>query len=500
VPEDVAVVGFDDIVEAQYANPPLTTVRSPFDALGRAAAEQLLVEIHTGRSVPPQIISVPTTLWRRGSCGCTTLDDLLADDTGTRDSLARWQTALIQQLVRVIRDPLPLDPTVPPTQIWPGAGVLVAALDAALSGQSPALAGMERAWQEATGLTENVEALHAALVLLEDMAEQRLAAMPNAATRPSVVALLRRIRLEMIRARLAHEVAPKHLLSDQMHANYAVSMALIGSNEGTARSLDWLAHTPATWGCLGLWDAEPAAPPPLLTIAGSYQRGAPPPSMIGERLHISRFPPIDQLQAAITQRQDLVMVFPIRTQIHDWGVLALSGWSAQALTTGAGNLTIQAALLGTTLDRNVVLSTLTAQQATLQAAYTRERMLSQTIRELGCPIIPLFPGVLLVPLIGAIDSQRAEQILSVVLTAISTQRAQTVLLDVTGVPVVDTQVANSLLQMARSAMLLGARVVMVGIRPEIAQSIVGLGIDLQHLTIEATLASALRMLQIRRPA
>ena len=60
------------------------------------------------------------------------------------------------------------------------------------------------------------------------------------------------------------------------------------------------------------------------------------------------------------------------------------------------------------------------------------------------------------------------------------------------------QVANSLIQTARAAMLLGARVILVGIRPEIAQSIVGLGIDLKHLVIQSTLANAIRMLQIKQ--
>ena len=179
-------------------------------------------------------------------------------------------------------------------------------------------------------------------------------------------------------------------------------------------------------------------------------------------------------------------------------MLALGGWSEELLTSGTENLTIQATLLGATLDRSTVLAELTEQQATLHAAFDRERTLSQTIRELGCPIIPLLPGVLLVPLIGAIDSQRAQQIIGGVLEAISEQRAHTVFLDVTGVPIVDTQVASSLIQTAQAAMLLGARVVMVGIRPEIAQSIVGLGIDFRHLKMYSDLASAISVLQLQR--
>jgi DNA-binding LacI/PurR family transcriptional regulator/anti-anti-sigma regulatory factor len=494
IPEDLAVIGFDDVLEAQYASPPLTTVRSQFDAIGRAAAEQLLGELRDGPAAPHQVISVPTTVLHRRSCGCTTLDEMLTGDAKAHADHTSWQAMLTQQLVQVVRYPLPLDHTIAPIRIWPGAGVLIAALEATLSAQPHESAGIELAWQQAVAQTENLEVLHAAMTLLEDAAEQRLAAMANAAPRPAVIALLRRMRLELIRARLAHEVVPKQLLGEQVQTNYAVSMALLGSNSDAAQSLDWLEHTPATWGCLALWDESSGA----LTIAGVYQCDTASRVAIGQRLAIGAFPPISQLPVQLQQGQDLLILCPIHTQTRQWGMLALSGWSDQSLTIGTENLRIQATLLGATLDRNAVLSALTEQQATLHAAYDRERVLSQTIRELGCPIIPLLSGVLLVPLIGAIDSERAQQIIGTVLEAISEQRAKTVFLDVTGVPIVDTQVASSLIQTARAAMLLGAQVVMVGIRPEIAQSIVGLGIDLSHLKMYSDLASAISMLQLRR--
>lgn len=491
VPEDLAIVGFDDIAEAQYASPPLTTVRSQFDAIGRAAAERLLVEMRGGQPAQPAIISVPTVLLHRRSCGCTALNELLSDEAASHDDPAGWQAALAQQLVRAVRYPLPLDPAIPATQVWPGAGALVAMLDETLLGRQPDLTAVELAWQQAIAQTENLEALHTALTLLEDTAEERLATAPSA--RPAVLKLLRRVRLELFRTRLAYEAAPKQLLGEQVRANYAVSMALLSGGE-EARTLGWLAHTPAAWGCLGLWDDQSANRPATLAVAGSYSRSTPA-TALGQQLPVSAFPPIDQLPAHIQQGEDLVILCPIQTQLRDWGVLALSGWSAQSLTTGTGNLRIQATLLGVTLDRNTVLSTLTAQQSTLHAAYDRERMLSQTIRELGCPVIPLLPGVLLVPLIGALDSERAQQIIGNVLGAIGEQHAHTVFLDITGVPVVDTQVASSLIQTAQAATLLGAQVAMVGIRPEIAQSIVGLGIDLRHLRMYSTLANALQQLQ-----
>jgi rsbT co-antagonist protein RsbR len=80
---------------------------------------------------------------------------------------------------------------------------------------------------------------------------------------------------------------------------------------------------------------------------------------------------------------------------------------------------------------------------------------------------------------------------------VRSEHATDLLIDVTGVPVVDTQVAGALLQLARMVGLLGARTVLVGVRPEIAQSIVGLGIDLEGIGTSPTLAAAIQSLQRR---
>src|SRR5215211_8179777 len=99
------------------------------------------------------------------------------------------------------------------------------------------------------------------------------------------------------------------------------------------------------------------------------------------------------------------------------------------------------------------------------------------MRELGAPIIPL---------------------ISAVLDGVGQYHATVVLLDLTAVPIVDTQVANTLIQAAQAAMLLGAEVILVGIRPEIAQSIVSLGINLQQIVSQPTLEVALQQLVARR--
>jgi anti-anti-sigma regulatory factor len=294
-----------------------------------------------------------------------------------------------------------------------------------------------------------------------------------------------------MRARLIYENASKQQLSERAQAHDAVGMALLDSNLSQAQSLGWLSHTPAIWGCLGLWGGAPIERAEQLTIAGVYQRDTTPAGLVGQAVPVAAFPSIDWLSPGAQRGQDLTILCPVRSQTRDWGVLALCGWADVPLITSMGSLAIQAVLLGAALERNTALAALTEQQEILQASYERERMLAQTIRELGCPIIPLLKGVLLVPLIGVIDSQRAQQIISAVLTGIGEYQAQTILLDITGVPIVDTQVASSLMRTAQAASLLGASVVMVGIRPEIAQSIVGLGVSLQHLKIYSTLASAL---------
>ncbi|NJO08150.1 MAG: PAS domain-containing protein [Chloroflexaceae bacterium] len=109
------------------------------------------------------------------------------------------------------------------------------------------------------------------------------------------------------------------------------------------------------------------------------------------------------------------------------------------------------------------------------------------LRELSTPLLPVAQGVLIMPLIGTIDDERASEIMEVLLDGVASHRAHTVILDITGVQVVDTQVANSFIQAARAVQLLGAQVMLTGIQPQIAQTLVHLGVDLGMLTTRATL-------------
>lgn len=138
--------------------------------------------------------------------------------------------------------------------------------------------------------------------------------------------------------------------------------------------------------------------------------------------------------------------------------------------------------------------TLAAQQALaeeLQSSLATQRELSQVIAELSLPIIPVRDGTVVVPLSGNIDTKRAGILTSSVLEAIERLKLSVIIFDITGVPVVDTRVAQTLLQTASATRLMGAETVLVGIRPEVAQTLVGLGVDLRALRTAATLQEGL---------
>lgn len=109
------------------------------------------------------------------------------------------------------------------------------------------------------------------------------------------------------------------------------------------------------------------------------------------------------------------------------------------------------------------------------------------LQELSASLIPVIDRVSVMPLVGTIDTERAKLILENLLTGIVKHRAEVVLLDITGVPLVDTMVAHHLIQAADAVRLIGSKCIIVGIRPEIAQTIVTLGINLSEFYTASTL-------------
>jgi rsbT co-antagonist protein RsbR len=140
----------------------------------------------------------------------------------------------------------------------------------------------------------------------------------------------------------------------------------------------------------------------------------------------------------------------------------------------------------------------------IQASEQREEQLTRTlhalqtsqatIRELSAPVIPVLANVLIMPLVGTIDRDRAATITDNLLRVVERRGARYVILDITGVPMVDEQVAQLLMHTTTAVRLLGAEVLLVGIRPEVAETLVGLDVSLDAVVAYASLQDAVTAL------
>jgi rsbT co-antagonist protein RsbR len=161
----------------------------------------------------------------------------------------------------------------------------------------------------------------------------------------------------------------------------------------------------------------------------------------------------------------------LRSEV-DGDALSQEIWSASKLLDGFGLLTMEVFQKG---REEVIIS----QQ--------------QEMLELSTPVVQLWDGILALPLIGTLDSARTQVVMENLLQQIVDTGASIAIIDITGVPTVDTLVAQHLLKTVAAARLMGADCIISGIRPQIAQTIVHLGVELGSVTTKATLAAAFRI-------
>ena len=130
-------------------------------------------------------------------------------------------------------------------------------------------------------------------------------------------------------------------------------------------------------------------------------------------------------------------------------------------------------------------------ESQLREINTHQQQLLDVIREISSPVIPVHDDVLVLPLVGTIDSARSSRIMETLLTGVQEHAAEVVIVDITGVPIVDTAVANHLIQATRAATLLGAHCVLVGVSAEVAQTLVQLGVNLSTLVTRSNLQAGI---------
>lgn len=139
---------------------------------------------------------------------------------------------------------------------------------------------------------------------------------------------------------------------------------------------------------------------------------------------------------------------------------------------------------------------ITTATAVLSEAYmtAKEETIVQqreAIRELSTPVLQMRDGLLILPIVGVVDTERAQQVTHTLLHAIRRLRGRIVVIDVTGVPVVDSQVASYLIQTVDAARLMGAKSILTGLSPEVAQTLVTVGVDLRSVLTLGDLQSGL---------
>jgi len=362
IPVDVAVVGFDDLNLAQFAEPPLTTLRTRFDELGRGAANLLLDEIG-GTAVARRAHRVPVALIRRRSCGCD-MAETVALAAGAEPLASRSNSALAAQLVRIALQPLVPEPGRAPEKIWPGVQTLIGGIDAALGGGlEPGPAAVTQAWREAVRLIPDLEVLRAMSALLARAAGERLATAPPDPDRAQrLAAFLELSELKLWHARLGYEREEMAHLEELTQNSPRVAMALLSDQTGQAQELDWLRLTPVRWGCLALYADATPTPKTILRVAGTYRRSGPALPSPGTEFVAGAFPPADWFpDPGADVNADVLMLLAVTSASRDWGVLALCGpfektYGTYGTYTGQrpNNMAMWAALLAAALDREAL--------------------------------------------------------------------------------------------------------------------------------------------------
>lgn len=162
--------------------------------------------------------------------------------------------------------------------------------------------------------------------------------------------------------------------------------------------------------------------------------------------------------------------------------------SSNALAAANDNL--EQAVNNRTADLQHALSDVRERELRLTQTLQKLSVSQELVRSLSAPIIPILPSVIVVPLAGILDGEQAQRLMQQVLERISAQRSRDLILDITGVPIMDSHVANVVIQIAQAVKLLGTRTLLVGVRPEVAQTLVALNIEFGDLEVFADLQDA----------
>ncbi len=225
--------------------------------------------------------------------------------------------------------------------------------------------------------------------------------------------------------------------------------------------------------------------------AGERLKGWKAEEIVGQ--HFSRFYPPEDVAAGKTERE-------LRTAAKE-GRVEDEGWRVRK----DGSRFWANVVITCLRDSNGEIrgfGKITRDLSERREAEEKIRRQTQELLEMAAvPVVQVWEGIVLVPLIGTLDSQRTQQLMERVLNRVTETNSPIALLDITGVPSIDTQTAQHLIETTAAVRLLGADVILTGVRPAIAQTLVHLGVDLSSVTTRSSLGAGLRraleMLKLR---
>jgi PAS domain S-box-containing protein len=216
--------------------------------------------------------------------------------------------------------------------------------------------------------------------------------------------------------------------------------------------------------------------------AGERLKGWKAEEIVGQ--HFSRFYPPEDVAAGKTERE-------LRTASEE-GRIEDEGWRVRK----DGSRFWANVVITCLRDSNGKIrgfGKITRDLSERRAAEEKIRRQTQELLEMAAvPVVQVWEGIVLAPLIGTLDSQRTQQLMERVLNRVTETNSPIALLDITGVPSIDTQTAQHLIETTAAVRLLGADVILTGVRPAIAQTLVHLGVDLSNVTTRSSLAAGLR--------
>ncbi len=518
VPNDVAVVSFDNDEESKFITPPLTTTPFPSYEMGRQAADVLL-DMLEGKQVPEQTI-VPTNLIVRQSCGCASNAVMAAEvrpEGVVESTLIQQDQQIISEILQAVAEESAHIDTNQVEQVFQ-------AFVSEVEGDSrnvflPVLRGI----LDQTGTSEvEVMAWNVVLSALRSHALPYLAGKENGTKcRDHVENLCQQARV-MVGESAERTQAHQRVKTEQQAENLRqIGQTLITTFDVTelmdvlAKKLPQL-NIPGCYLSLYEDSRKPAEWSKLLLAydnTGEIEAATmgwcfPTPHLLPEGV-------------LSPERHFSFVVEPLYFREHQLGfaLFELGPRDGSVYTALRGQISsaLQGALLmqerqqvEESLERAYaeVEQQVEERTADLQLEVAERERLQQevidaqkrAIQELSSPVIPLMEGIIVLPLIGSIDSMRGRDITRSLLAGISQHKAKVAILDVTGVPIVDSGVAQHLTKAIQAAKLKGARTIITGISEAVAETIVDLGIDWSNIDTLTDLQTGLRIAMAKRSA